>query len=250
MRLWDVATRTPISAIREGHSLSGLIFSPDGGTLVTFAAGDRMFWLNVPTSGVAPEGTRLATDVNGDGAVNIQDLVAVSAALGQTGKHDADVNGDGAVNIQDLVAVAAALGEAAAAPSLIQAQPAGRLTAAEVAQWIAAAQSADLTDAMSQRGIRYLRYLLAMLTPTETALLPNYPNPFNPETWMPYRLAAPGDVTLTIRAVDGGMVRSLALGHQPAGVYQAKSPRRLLGWQKFGRRGGCQRRVFLHAVCR
>ena len=229
VRLWDVATRTPISAIREPRSHSVPIFSPDGRTLVisTIHGGsyhkDRTFWLNVPASGAAAEGARLAADVNGDGAVNIQDLVAVSAALGQTGEHDADINGDGAVNIQDMVAVAAALLNAAAAPSLIQAQPAAGLTAAEVAQWIAAAQSANLTDATSQRGIRFLHYLLAMLTPTETALLPNYPNPFNPETWLPYRLAAPGDVTLTIRAVDGDIVRSLALGHQTAGVYQAKS---------------------------
>ena len=143
--------------------------------------------------------------------------------MGQTGENGADVNGDGAVNIQDMVAVAAALLDVAAAPSLIHPQLAGGLTAAEVAHWIAEAKSANLTDATSQRGIRFLHYLLAMLTPQETALLPNYPNPFNPETWMPYRLAAPGDVTLTIRAVDGGIVRSLALGHQPAGVYQAKS---------------------------
>ena len=225
MRLWDVATRTPIVTTRNEFRYDSVpIFSPDGRTLVTFAEGSkRMFWLNVPASGAAAEGTRLAADVNGDGAVNIQDLVAVSAALGQAGENGADVNGDGAVNIQDMVAVAAALLDAAAAPSLVSAQPAAGLTAAEVAQWIAAAQSANLTDATSQRGLRYLHYLLAMLTPTETALLPNYPNPFNPETWMPYRLAAPGDVTLTIRAVDGGMVRSLALGHQPAGVYQAKS---------------------------
>ena len=229
VRLWDVATRTPISAIREPSSHSDLIFSPDGRTLVIFTiySGSyhkaRMLWLNVPASGAVGDGTPLAADVNGDGAVNIQDLVAVSAALGQTGEHDADVNGDGAVNIQDMVAVAAALLDAAAAPSLIQAQPAAELTMAEVAQWIEQAQSANLTDAASQRGIRYLRSLLAMLTPQETALLPNYPNPFNPETWMPYRLAAPGDVTLTIRAVDGDIVRALALGHQPAGVYQAKS---------------------------
>ena len=223
VRLWDVATRIPRVTIREPeirHSVP--IFSPDGSTLVVFSV-SRLFWLNVPASGATGEGTRLAADVNDDGAVNIQDLVAVSAALGQTGENGADVNGDGAVNIQDMVAVAAALLDAAAAPSPIDAQPMAGLTAAEVAQWISAAQSANLTDAMSQRGIRFLHYLLAMLTPTETALLANYPNPFNPETWMPYRLAAPGEVTLTIRAVDGGMVRSLALGHQPAGVYQAKS---------------------------
>ena len=57
----------------------------------------------------------------------------------------------------------------------------------------------------------------------ETALLPNYPNPFNPETWIPYQLAKPADVTLFIYSVDGKLVRALALGHQTAGVYQSKS---------------------------
>ena len=59
--------------------------------------------------------------------------------------------------------------------------------------------------------------------PKATALLPNYPNPFNPETWVPYQLAAAADVMLTIYAADGTLVRTLALGHRPAGVYQSKS---------------------------
>lgn len=58
--------------------------------------------------------------------------------------------------------------------------------------------------------------------PTETALLPNYPNPFNPETWMPYQLAAPAAVTVTIYATDGQVVRTLPLGIQPAGTYHSK----------------------------
>jgi flagellar hook assembly protein FlgD len=52
------------------------------------------------------------------------------------------------------------------------------------------------------------------------ALLANYPNPFNPETWIPYQLAKPAKVTVSIHAVDGKLVRQLALGHQPAGIYQ------------------------------
>ena len=59
--------------------------------------------------------------------------------------------------------------------------------------------------------------------PANTALLPNYPNPFNPETWIPYQLAAPADVTLRIYATNGVLVRTLALGHQPAGIYQTQS---------------------------
>ena len=43
------------------------------------------------------------TDVNGDGTVNILDLVAVANAFG---KDIPDVNGDGTVNVLDLVAVA------------------------------------------------------------------------------------------------------------------------------------------------
>jgi len=69
----------------------------------------------------------------------------------------------------------------------------------------------------------FLEQLLAALTPKETALLPNYPNPFNPETWIPYQLAEPADVTLSIHTADGTLVRTLALGHQPIGIYQNKS---------------------------
>ena len=58
------------------------------------------------------------------------------------------------------------------------------------------------------------------LMPEGTALLPNYPNPFNPETWIPYRLKKPADVTLAIYDLNGQAVRSLAVGHQPAGIYQ------------------------------
>ena len=59
--------------------------------------------------------------------------------------------------------------------------------------------------------------------PRETAVFANYPNPFNPETWIPYQLSKPAEVTLHIYAVNGALIRTLALGHQPAGMYQSKS---------------------------
>ena len=59
--------------------------------------------------------------------------------------------------------------------------------------------------------------------PTETALLPNYPNPFNPETWIPYQLAEPAEVTVSIYAADGKLVRMLALGHQSVGIYASQN---------------------------
>ena len=169
------------------------------------------------------EPVRLAADVNGDGIVNIQDLVLVSSNFGQTGQSSADVNGDGVVNIQDLVLVAGAFGEGAAAAPALHPSDLEGLTAAEVQDLLTQARQMALTDPAYLRGIAVLEQLLALLLPKETALLPNYPNPFNPETWIPYQLATPSDVTLHIYAVNGALVRTLALGHQPAGMYHSRS---------------------------
>ena len=68
--------------------------------------------------------------------------------------------------------------------------------------------------------------LTAQITVTadrENALLANFPNPFNPETWIPYQLSKSTEVTITIYAVNGQVVRELELGHQPAGIYQTRS---------------------------
>ena len=159
-------------------------------------------------------------DVNGDGAVNILDLVVVAQAFGKDGLQG-DVNGDGVVNVFDLVFVAGAIGGAGAAP------PANTLdlsiiSAAEVERWLAQAQGLGVGDANFQRGIRFLEGLLAALTPKETSLLPNYPNPFNPETWIPYRLAREAEVTITIHDTKGALVRRLALGNQATGYYAAR----------------------------
>lgn len=56
-----------------------------------------------------------------------------------------------------------------------------------------------------------------------TQLLANYPNPFNPETWLPYQLAKPTDVSVTIYDVRGAVIRHLELGHQAAGIYHSRS---------------------------
>ena len=188
--------------------------------LLTDSAGETF----VPRieNGEITEPSGLRGDVNGDGTVNIADLVLVAGALGKTGQNAADVNGDGIVNIADLVLVAGALGNNAAAPSL-HPQSLDMLTTADVKMWLSQAQQLNLTDTTSQRGILFLQQLLVALTPKETALLANYPNPFNPETWIPYHLATAADVTLRIYAIDGQVVRTLALGHQPAGMYQSRS---------------------------
>ncbi len=59
--------------------------------------------------------------------------------------------------------------------------------------------------------------------PDRTELLTNFPNPFNPDTWIPYQLAETADVTLTIYNMRGIQIRRLALTNQPAGMYIDRS---------------------------
>ena len=156
-------------------------------------------------------------DVNQDGVVNIQDLVLVAQAFGEYNEK-ADINGDGAVNIIDLLRVASHFGEeVASAPA------AHTPTADQIKSWLIQASQVDDGSPVFRRGIGVLQNLLLKLRPETTALLPNYPNPFNPETWIPYHLAKPADVTLTIYGANGAVVRTLALGHQDTGIYQIRS---------------------------
>ena len=162
-------------------------------------------------------------DVNGDGVVDVKDLVYVAERYGQTGTTTADVNGDGVVNIDDLILVAAVLdANAAAAPSL-HSDALEQFSVPDVQLWLSQARQRDVTDPSVRKGILFLEQLLASMVPKETVLLANFPNPFNPETWIPYHLAKDADVTLHIYAVDGHIVRTLALGHQVAGMYQNRS---------------------------
>ena len=107
-----------------------------------------------------------------------------------------------------------------------------------------AAQIGDVLEISAQSpnpfiGVKPLRYtattedvkqsliqlpeLVVYEIPTETQLLPNYPNPFNPETWIPYRLAEDAFITLTIYDQTGQIVRILDVGHQIAAVYENRS---------------------------
>ena len=165
------------------------------------------------------------SDVNGDGQVNVTDMILVSNAFGQTGVEiqHLDVNGDGIVSIADLVQIAQHLTQLVnpAAPAHIVV-PSG-VPYETIQGWIDQARAADDGSLVFRRGIANLERLLTLIVPEKTALLPNYPNPFNPETWIPYHLAEPAEVTLTIYSIDGKVVRYLDLGHQATGYYQSKS---------------------------
>ena len=162
------------------------------------------------------------SDVNQDGTVNIQDLVLVANEIGHPGapntELNTDINADGTVNILDLVQVANNFGEETpAAPS------ANSPTAEQIQSWLTHVKQVNDGSQAFRRAISVLEALLRTVRPETTVLLPNYPNPFNPETWIPYQLANASDVQITIYDTKGIVIHTLALGHQSAGYYTSRN---------------------------
>ena len=168
---------------------------------------------------VLPE-NHVAADVNADGIVDVMDLVLVAATIGTTPPEDTypnpDVNGNRVVDNDDLALVMAALETAPAAP-------AAAMTAETLQRWIDEAKQLTYLDETLLRGIATLEALLASLLPEKTVLLANFPNPFNPETWIPFHLAESTEVTLHIYGIDGVLVRTLAFGQKSAGIYDHRT---------------------------
>jgi hypothetical protein len=171
--------------------------------------------------------SKLKWDVNADGQVSVLDLILVARHFGEKASANStiDVNNDGIISILDLIAVAQHMGEstAAASPSLLAMNSMDELNPVMIQAWIEQAHIEDDGSTAFQEGIAFLQSLLSMLIPEETALLPNYPNPFNPETWIPYQLSESAEVTLRIYSVNGILVQTLVLGQMPAGIYQNRS---------------------------
>ena len=92
-----------------------------------------------------------------------------------------------------------------------------------IEEWLTEARLANDNTAIFQRGIAVLEGLLNNVIPEKTVLLPNYPNPFNPETWIPYDLAEDAHVRIHIYNVKGESIRELTLGLQTAGTYRTQS---------------------------
>ncbi len=160
-------------------------------------------------------------DVDGNGIIGYMDAVLVAGALG-TDNLQYDINADGSVDFLDLLLIFANFEEAAGAPLSIDM----KFTAAQIDSIQEQIELLAATNDRSPAALRTLRYLRNLLTsahPAETQLLANFPNPFNPETWIPYHLSKDADVTLRIYAVNGTLVRTLTLGYQPAGIYQNRS---------------------------
>ena len=172
----------------------------------------------------------LPWDINNDGIVDIRDLVLVSNSFGEDipAYPKVDVNKDGKVNILDLLLVAVHFGESStpASPSSVGAVSNPETLTEHfdlVEQWLTEAHLANDGSLPFQEGIAALERLMDTGVPMETVLLPNYPNPFNPETWIPYDLAEDSEVEIHIYNLKGETVRQLSLGFQGAGTYRTRS---------------------------
>ena len=175
-----------------------------------------------PSADPVPVSTPITPyDVNKDGTVDNMDARLVIEALG-TSNATYDINGDGTVDFLDVVLVFDNRDEgAASAPTVLGMQ----LSAVQIdriqAQIDLLIATGDRSPA-AMRTLIYLQHLIATARPEQTRLLANYPNPFNPETWIPYELARDTDVRITIYNTQGVVIRTLALGHQSAGYYTGR----------------------------
>ncbi len=124
-------------------------------------------------------------DLNYDGIIDIFDLVTVAKALGRNDPRR-DLNKDGIVNIVDLEIIAQHLGERMKrAPALINEK--------------------------------------ISVFPKKSELLPNYPNPFNSGTWIPFLLAEEEEVTIRIYNTNGKLVKEIKLGKLKPGLYEDRN---------------------------
>ena len=181
-------------------------------------------------------------DVNQDGDVDIEDLKLLVLNIRENNLKF-DVNGDGTVNVQDFFAIVEVLFNQACevlvpdAPAIsardkiaaVQSRE-GQVSIENVAvfretlqQLLNMVHEIDDGSLTFKHGIAMLQNLLATGVPEKTTLLANYPNPFNPETWIPYYLATDTNVAITIYDAAGNLVRHLDVGHQKTGYYTSRN---------------------------
>ena len=185
-------------------------------------------------------------DVNQDGDVDEADVFLITATITDT-QNPPDVNGDGiagdaadteaadankddTVNTADLLLVFEKFDRPVnlAAP-LLSAESAGLdwallegINADRLRVQLDILRAENDGSLKYQQAITFLQAVLVALHPNQTLLLANYPNPFNPETWLPYQLARGSNVWITIYDTPGAVVRRLALGYRAEGYYRAR----------------------------
>ena len=157
-------------------------------------------------------------DVNGDGSVDNVDAGLVIGSLGTTTARY-DVDGDGSVTFTDVQLILNNRDAGAAGAPMLVGMKLSAVQIERLQEQIDLLIATGDRSPAAMRTLVYLQQLLATARPEKTQLLANYPNPFNPETWIPYELATDTNVKLTIYNAQGVVIRVLHLGQQSAGYY-------------------------------
>jgi hypothetical protein len=87
-------------------------------------------------------------------------------------------------------------------------------------------RTVDMANRRSIRlsaGQQRFRVYTAWSPPSASRLLANYPNPFNPETWIPFELRAASEVEVRIYDMGGKTIRRLDLGYRESGYYTTRN---------------------------
>jgi hypothetical protein len=184
--------------------------------------------------------TQLPGDVNRDGQVDILDLLVVVSHFGEDPPSNArsDTNKDGQVNLEDVVWIIKIIEENQNSAAPLQRHSTQPIPNT-MSNGIASLSDTDIAllysfyqkiEEMPENSTqiqlvkRFLRHLLIPEnSPLETKLYANYPNPFNPETWIPYQLAEDTEISIRIYNTEGKIVKTLFSGHQKSGYYITRS---------------------------
>ena len=222
IRLWDLRTAKATHALVGHHGpVTTVAFSPHGLTLASGGSddticvwdantGERLRTIEGHTNWVSsvaftPDGLTLASG-SGDGTIRLWNS--------DTGEHLRTIEGHA-----EWVSSVAFSRDGL---TLASGSSDGTILLWDLMRSTTWGDTKRVTTTDETRKLPELSPSVAPLAPTETALLPNYPNPFNPETWIPYHLADDVNLTLTIYDTTGVLVRQLDLGYQQAGFYTAQ----------------------------
>ena len=202
--------------------------------------GDFIFFSPPQPVSVTVEAILPEWDINKDCEVDISDLVSVAVNFGKKTcteiseyiRPNPDVNRNGIVEVLDLSLVGIHFGEqyknVAGAPAVTKTRKLPHLTNREQAvllkrmyQEIAHEPNTDEV-VVTRELLETLIFTLEKEFPEETQIVANYPNPFNPDTWIPYQLKDEAIVTINIYNVAGELVKTLNFGRKQAGYYLTK----------------------------
>ena len=185
--------------------------------------------------------TNALINVVPDSVIDVLDMVAVGqhlanpqlaalltvqgdmGSVSDSDKYDPDVDRNGTVDVDDLILVSNHFGEVYNDSDTVQLlSPKADINRAYDLISAGPANGPDVRK-LKAHLLRLLAADRATSLPASPRLLLNYPNPFNPDTWIPYHLAQAGDVAISIYSASGQLVRTLNLGHKEAGFYIDKS---------------------------